>query len=125
MTREEFKQVLDLYGYSYKEEGGRLLVGGGMVKGEKDHIWLNSTVEIPSGVSFVNDGNLWLASLRRIPSDVVFANRGAIQLSDLVGPGPFRLTNGTFPFREWEGHIKGIKDNLLLNKMIADGLFAR
>ena len=125
MTREEFKQVLDSYGYSYKEEGGRLLVGGGMVKGEKDHIWLNSTVEIPSGVSFVNDGNLWLASLRRIPSDVVFANRGAIQLRDLVGPGPFRLTNGTFPFREWEGHIKGIKDNLLLNKMIADGLFDR
>ena len=125
MTREEFKQVLDLYGYSYKEEGGRLLVGGGMVKGEKDHIWLNSTVEIPSGVSFVNDGNLWLASLRRIPSDVVFANRGAIQLRDLVGPGPFRLTNGTFPFRDWEGQIKGIKDNLLLYKMIADGLFAR
>ena len=125
MTREEFKQVLASYGYSYKEEGGRLLVGGGMVKGEKDHIWLNSTVEIPSGVSFVNDGNLWLASLRRIPSDVVFANRGAIQLRDLVGPGPFRLTNGTFPFREWDGHIKGINDNLLLNKMIADGLFDR
>jgi hypothetical protein len=116
MTREEFIRELDFYGYSYVIEEESILVGGGMVRGEKDHIWLTDIEELPSGVVFINEGNLWLSSLRRIPSGVSFANGGNIHLSNLV--------RGKL-FHRWDGHISGIDSTLLLNKMISIGLFDR
>jgi hypothetical protein len=80
-------------------------------------------VDLPSGISFVNDGHLWLSSLRRIPSDVIFANTGPIQINDLLGYNHSR--NGVFPFGEWEGNMEGIDSKRLLNKMIKDGVFER
>jgi hypothetical protein len=112
MTREEFKTALEFYDYSYREEGGKILVIGGETKANRN-IWLSNCVRLPSGVEFINEGNVWLDSLVSIPSDVVFSNSGIVHLRSLV--------NKTFP--SWDGIIEGINPTLLLNKMVALGLF--
>jgi hypothetical protein len=114
MTREEFKETLEFYDYSYKEEGGKILVIGGETKANRN-IWLSNCVRLPSGVEFINEGNVWLDSLVSIPSGVVFSNSGIVHLRALV--------NKTF--HSWDGIIEGINPTLLLNKMVALGLFDR
>jgi len=114
MSREEFKDKLEFYDYSYTEEGGKILVIGGETKANRN-IWLSNCVSLPPGVEFINEGNVWLDSLVSIPSDVVFSNSGIVHLRSLVNKG----------FHSWDGIIEGINPTLLLNKMVALGLFDR
>ena len=56
-----------------------------------------------------------LSALTSLPPGVVFNNVGGVYLEFLIGVWLY----------EWEGNIKGIRFNRLLNKMIPIGLFNR
>jgi hypothetical protein len=73
MSREEFKEKLEFYDYSYSEEGGKILVIGGETKANR---------------------NNWLSNCVRIPSGVVFSNKGIVHLESLIGK-PFHHWEGT------------------------------
>ena len=130
MIREEFIEVLDFYGYSYKEEGNRVVVthGGytnlrgltslpsGVVFKNSGTLDLKSLTSLPSGVEFKNGRNIDLRSLTSLNSDIEFKNGGDIDLRSLIGG---------LRVEYWEGNIKGIDSKRLLNKMISLGLFKR
>jgi hypothetical protein len=107
MTREEFIELLEEKGYSYKIEGDKLIVT------HKGWVNLRSLKTIPSGVEFKNEGNINLRSLKILPSGVEFSNGGDVKLTSLVG---------VF-FDVWKGNIEGIDSKKLLNLMIKQGVF--
>jgi hypothetical protein len=148
MTREEFEEILNNKEYSYKEEGNRIEVnhmgyvdlrstnipegtifsGGGSVNlssltalpeeiafcnGISVH--LTSINTISKGTVFANTGDIDLSSVKTIPKGIVFSNEGDVYLGSLIGGW---ISN-------WEGNIKGIDYQRLLNKMISLGLFDR
>ncbi len=130
MTREEFIDEIDAQGYSYREEGDKLIIGG--LDQQMDLFYIKSippNVEfnnkgpiifwdldnISSGVEFNNGGHIFLEDLKSIPRGVEFNNEGSIQLRSLIGDW----------FENWKGNIKGIDRKRLLNKMISLGLFER
>ena len=57
MTREEFIQILDKKGYSYKIKGDKIIVT------EDGNVFLDSLKTIPPGVEFNNGGDVYLDSL--------------------------------------------------------------
>ena len=129
MTQEEFKEVLDEKGYSYKEEGNKIVVN------HRDYVDLRSLTTLPKGIAFSNAGSVYLNSLTTLPEGIEFSNMGSVDLGSLT-----TLPEGTvFPnsgvvylksliggwFDEWKGNIKGIESKRLLNKMISEGLFNR
>ena len=127
MTREEFIDILDGEHYSYKIEGGKVIVteGGnvnliyltslppGVVFEGEGHVNLISLTSLPPGVEFKNGGNVYLRSLTSLHSGVEFKNGGSVRLNSLVGGY----------FIEWQGNIKGIDNKRLLNLMISKGVF--
>lgn len=149
MTREEFIKVLRGKGYSYREEGDKIVVT------HKEEVWLDSLetlpphVEfrnkgyvslpslksIPPGVKFKNQGHINLKSLETLPSGMKFGNKGHVQLDSLksIPSGvEFSDRGGVYLswligcwFSGWKGSIEGIGSNRLLNKMISIGLFDR
>jgi hypothetical protein len=133
MEREEFKKILIEKDYPYEEIGERILVGlhrgdidlsglksipSGIVFRNMGGVHLNSIEEIPSGVVFMNGLYVYLKHLRRIDPSVRFFGYSA-PLSPLWGKGePFEFPIFIFG-------IPGIEDRIILNKMIALGLFDR
>ena len=130
MTQEEFIEVLDEKGYSYKIEGDNLVVTSGDLYGNVDlqsltslppgvefrnggFVALEALTSLPPGVEFKNGGHVYLQSLTSIPPVVEFRNKGSVNLSYLTGGW----------FDEWSGNIKGIGSKRLLNLMIKKGMF--
>ena len=129
MTREAFIKQLDKKKYSYEIEGNKIVVANentvylntltslppGVEFRNKDHVDLQSLKSLPPGVVFENRGHVWLESLTSIPPGVEFNNGKGVNLGSLIG--------GWFEY--WKSNIEGINNNMLLNKMIKDGLFDR
>ena len=109
MTQEAFIKVLDGEGYSYKIEGGKVIVT------EDGDVWLDSLTSLPPGVVFKNKGDVYLYSLTSLPPGVEFKNGGNADLKSLLG--------GNGYFVEWKGNIEGIDPKRLLNVMISKGMF--
>ena len=111
MTQEEFIEVLDEKGYSYKIEGDKIIVT------QEGYLNFYSLTSLPPDVEFRNKGSVHLYSLTSIHPGVEFNNGGIVGLDSLIGKGEW--------FEDWKGNIKGIDSKRLLNKMVADGLFDR
>lgn len=115
MTREEFIEVLNngfnLFGkrgYSYREEGDKIVVT------HIGDVYLKSLTSLPPSVEFRNGGYVNLESLKTIPPGVQFNNnRGGVFLRSIIG----------MSFGDWDGNIKGIYNKRLLNVMIKQGVF--
>ena len=131
MTREKFIETLEKNRYSYEIVGDKIVVTKGNPSGSVYLEFLTSIppgVEfknrrdvdlallksLPPGVEFKNGRDVGLYSLKTLPPGVKFENGGGVYLGSLMGSGWFG---------SWEGNIKGIKSNGLLNKMARDGLF--
>ena len=129
MTQEEFIKELDGEDYSYKIEGGKLIVIAGDSEGNFD-LYLGSIPSdvifrnpgyvdllyidnIPSGVEFRNKGDVRFSSVTSIEKDVRFNNHGKVYLKSIVGGY----------FQSWPGNIEGIDSKRLLNVMIKQGVF--
>ena len=147
MTREEFIEILDENGYSYKIEGDKLVVD------KYGSVYLNSLETLPPGVVFKNGGNVFLDSLKTLPPGVEFKNGDDVHLDSLkIIPPGVEFKNGgsvflnslkTLPpgvefknggwvdlnsliggsFSKWNGKIEGIASNTLLNGMIKRVIF--
>ena len=109
MTRKEFIQTVKDKGYSYEIVGDNIVISSNY-----KYIDLDDLTSIPPNIIF-SAPQVWLSSLKKIPNSVVFNNVERIDLDSIMGDIGW--------FHEWEGHIKGIGDNQLLNAMIKDGLF--
>ena len=149
MTQEEFIEVLDDNGYSYKMEGNNIVVT------HNRSVYLESLETLPPGVEFKNRGSVYLGSLETLSPGVEFSNNGDVFLRALqtLSPG-VEFNNGgnvyleslkILPpgvvfrnvgyiylgslnggdFKDWGGNIEGISPNRLLNKMIEIGLLDR
>jgi len=130
MTREEFIKELEYQGYTYKEEGNKIIITkesrvlyldsikdlpSNVVFMNSSTVYLTDLKTLPEGIMFSNIGEVWLNSLQTIPKGIVFSNSRGVYLRSLIG-GWFNM---------WEGNIKGIGSNRLLNKMIELELFDR
>ena len=149
MTREEFTNVLDNYGYSYEIEGDRIIVTyrgsvflesltslpPGVVFKKGGVVRLDYLTSLPPGVEFRNRGYVGLKSLTSIPPGVAFGNDGIVNLQSLTSIHPVVEFNnegnvwlgdiiGGF-FNIWKGNIEGIDSKMLLNVMIKQGVFER
>ncbi len=130
MTQEEFKKELDKRGYFYKIEGNKIVITK-----ECGALYLDSLIDLPSNVVFMNTGGVYLNNLKTLPEGIVFSNRGGVDLRLLEKiPQGIVFSNGGNVylkslmagfFGNWKGNIEGINYTLLLNKMIALGLFDR
>ena len=107
MTREEFIQILDKKGYSYKIKGDKIIVT------EDGNVFLDSLKTIPPGVEFKNEMRVYLQSLKTLPPGVEFNNVGSVYLRSLIGNW----------FNDWDSNINGIDSKTLLNGMIKRGIF--
>ena len=153
MTQEEFIQVLDKKGYSYKTKGDKIVVTSkddvdlryltsispGVEFRNVGGVDLRSLTSLPPGVEFrnvgdvVNGGNVWLNSLASLPPDVEFNNGGGVYLESLTSlPPGVEFNNGgdvgfisliSVYFNDWKGNLKGIDSKRLLNLMIKRGMF--
>jgi hypothetical protein len=129
MTRDEFIQILDENGYSYKIEGDSVVIT------HKGNVNLISLMSLPPGVEFNNSGGVYLNSLTSLPPGVAFKNGRTVDLRSLTSLPPGvkfenrwgvnleSLIDGFFYY--WEGNIEGIDGTRLLNLMISKGLFER
>lgn len=109
MTREEFKEILDEKEYPYEMEGDKIIIT------HEGSVDLEELKSIPEEVKFENGRHIYLESLESISPGVSFDHDGDVKLDFLTGEW----------FEDWEGNIKGIKSNRLLNKMVELGLFDR
>jgi hypothetical protein len=150
MTREEFIEVLDNEGYSYKIEGGKVIVTHkegvdlysqtslppDVVFKNRGDVDLYVLTSLPPGVEFRNRGHVYSNALTSISPGVVFKNRGGVWLNSLTSlPPGVEFKNGGKGiylglliggwFRDWKGNIKGIDSKRLLNSMISKGVFER
>ena len=127
MTREEFIQILDKKGYSYKIKGDKIIVT------EDGNVFLDSLKTIPPGVEFKNEMRVYLQSLKTLPPGVEFNNGGGVMLGSLktlppgvefnnVGSVYLRSLIGNW-FNDWDSNINGIDSKTLLNGMIKRGIF--
>ena len=129
MTQEAFIKELERKGYSYSEEGNKIMITdrGGIYLDDLtslpsvvefrngEIVSLASLETLPPGVEFRNGGSVFLDALTSLPSGVEFKNQLSVHLGFLIGGWNC----------DWEGNIKGIGSNRLLNKMISIGLFNR
>ena len=136
MTQEEFIEVLNMKGYSYKIEGDKLVVTHeddvflgsltslppGVEFKNRGGVDLRSLQTLPPGMEFKNRGNVDLQSLKTLPPGVEFKNRGNVYLSSLetISPG-VEFKNGDFVylrsliggwFHYWDGSIEGIEGKI-------------
>lgn len=118
ITREEFIKLLDQKGYTYVEEGNKIVITHLDRKRFDDNVWFNSLESIPPNVEFRNDGDIMIRyfmdgepSDSGIPSSVEFNNGSDVWLNKLGW------------FGNWKGNIDDINSKQLLNKMVSDGLF--
>jgi hypothetical protein len=89
MTRQEFIKVLEKNGYSYHEEGERIIVD------HKGYVSLDSLKSLPAGVEFENGGRVWLPSLTSLPAGVEFNNGEFVWLNALTSlPAGVQFKNG-------------------------------
>ena len=82
MTREEFIQVLEKYGYPYEIEGDKIVVT------HKGRVNLKSLTSLPPDVEFNNVGFVNFYSLTSLPPGVVFNNTGGVDLQSLTSLPP-------------------------------------
>jgi len=117
MTQEEFIDILDKKGYSYKIRGNKIIVthGGSVLLDSLSLSFSGFSTSLPSGVEFRNGYNVALGSITYIPPGVVFRNGGDVYLDALTGGN----------FTKWKGNIEGIDPKRLLSFMISKGLFER
>jgi hypothetical protein len=73
MTNEEFIEILDRNGYSYRMEGETLVVDNEF-QVELDR-GKDKVESLPPGIRFESGGNVLLGKLKELPSGVVFNNR--------------------------------------------------
>ncbi len=143
MTREEFIGYLESKNIDFE-----LGPSGMIVVTHKGDVDLGSEVdEIPSGVEFRNlhqvkgywvkvvntnvifnnqgqwgsEARVWLPNADKIYPGVKFTNGGTCRLKVLERPP----NKADILFRDWEGNIKGVDPNRLLNSMISKGLLVR
>jgi len=100
MTREAFIKYLDLYEYSYRMEGNKIVITeenvyfagtslpSGVVFRNRGDISLTEVTSISPGVEFNNLGDIWLDSLETLSSGVKFNNGGDINLGALTSISP-------------------------------------
>ena len=81
MTREEFIELLEEKGYSYKIEGDKIVVTRGDLDGDVS-LWSLET--LPSGVEFSNGGDVKLTSLVGVFFDVWKGNIEGIDSKKLL-----------------------------------------
>ncbi len=131
MTREEFIEILDNKGYSYKIEGDKIVVidknDSGVVNPSID---LSDITSIPSNVTFNNRGYIFLTKLTSIPPNVIFNNYRYIDLrnclkidSSVIFNNRGSIFTDKLITDDWEGNIEGISSKRLLNRMIKQGMF--
>ena len=149
MKQEDFIEVLDEKRYPYEIEGNKIVVTHkgtvnlrplislppGVEFRNRGTVNLESLTSLPPGVVFNNGGGVYLRSLTSLPPGVEFKNEEAVDLKSLTSLPPgvvFRNRGDVYlrslirgGFQDWKGNIEGIDSKRLLNKMIADGLFAR
>jgi hypothetical protein len=149
MTQEDFIKVLKRKGYEYEIEGDKLVITedgdvnldaltslpSGVEFRNRGDVWLNSLTSLSPGVEFKNGGDVWLNSLTSLPPGVVFRNGRNVYLNSLTSiPPGVEFKNGGAVwlkslirggFQDWEGNIKGIESNRLLNLMIKKGIFEK
>jgi hypothetical protein len=147
MTREEFIEILEEKGYSYKIEGDKIVINhkrwvdlrlldslpSDVVFRNEGYVELNSLTTLPPGIEFKNVGDLWLDSLTSLPSGMEFNNEGYVSLRSLTSISPgvgFKNEGGVYLeslirgwIYTWTGNIEGIDSKMLLNVMIKRGLF--
>ena len=118
MTREEFIEVLDAKGYSYTEEGNKIIITHLDRERFDDNVWFNSLESIPPNVEFRNGGNIMIRYFMNgefsdsgIPSSVEFNNDGDVWVNKFGW------------FGNWKGNFEDINSKRVLNKMVSDGLF--
>jgi hypothetical protein len=127
MTQEEFIEILDSKGYSYKEDGTWLVVT------HDDDIKLNGLNELPSGVIFNNNGNVSLKSIEALPIYIEFRNEGDVFFEDLKSISTDVVFNNRISVNMghlmggwitlWDFNVEGIRSNRLLNFMIKKRIF--
>ena len=127
MTQEEFIEVLDKERYPYEIEGDNIVVT------HEGDVNLESLKSLPPGVEFKNKGYVRLRDLKSLPPGVEFKNGWYVLLNSLtsISPGVEFRNKGDVNldaligewFDDWEGNIKGIDSNRLLNLMISKGMF--
>ena len=149
MTREEFTNVLDDYGYSYEIEGDRIIVTykegvwldaltslpPGVEFNNSVGVYLESLTSLPPGVEFKNGEDVYLNALTSLPPGVEFKNGGDVDLRSLTSlPPGVVFKNGGYVylglligrwFEDWTGNIEGIDPKDLFNLMIKQGIFER
>ena len=146
MTGEEFIEILKERGYSYEEEGDRIIVTHrgyvyldrktlppGVEFKNGGHVWLKNLETLPPGVAFKNDSGVILSHLKTLPPGVAFKNGGGVNLSGLetLPPGVEFKNDGDVGLKgilgrwlnRWEGNIEGVENKRLLNLMISKGVF--
>ena len=131
MTREEFIKIIDQKEYSYEIENNNIVITSGFNGG---FIFLHELEDIPSGVIFKNSGAVLLEPLTSLPPGIKFKNKGNVYIDTVTSISPgvefdnfsIRMESliGGY-FDDWEGNIKGIGEERLLNKMISLGIFNR
>lgn len=127
MTREEFIQVLDSKGYSYKIEGDRIEIYRGDFHND---IRLGALESIPSDVVFRNEGNVYLLSLYSIPPGTIFNNGASVYFEYMLKSisSSVVFNNGLYIYWKFKPDgcdIKGINSKRLLNLMIKQKVFER
>jgi hypothetical protein len=144
MTREEFIEILDREGYSYKISSNDKLVITS--RGKRGINLVGSIIddtanggqmviiidEIPSGIIFQGNGGVNLSSLEVLPPDVEFRNIGEVDLSSMKLPTDLADSfnnSGDIIFSNlywkgnWRGNIEGIDNKRLFRLMVKQEAF--
>lgn len=143
MTREEFIEILDREGYTYKIVNDKIVItsrnrrginlAGFIIDNKGNGEMTISLIEkIPSGIIFQGEGGVNLSSLEVLPPDVEFRNIGKVDLSNMKLPidlaDSFNNSGGIsfsnlYWKGNWEGNIEGIDNKRLFRLMIKQGVF--
>jgi len=92
MTKDQFIDLLESKGYSYRIDGERIVVDG------EGDVWFGGLTSLPPNVEFRNGGNVVLSSLKHLPLydiDLVFQNT-----RDLGFDGGW-ISSREFPESRW------------------------
>lgn len=128
MTQEEFIKELQRedYYYEYSIEGDTIVFPEGVNNVRLDMSYISSNVE------FRNGGDVIMNNIESVPANVTFNNSGSVFLRDVkIIDSSSTFSNGDnvflseFSTMSFPHKIEGIKNKMLLNLMIKQGVFER